>query len=876
MSGHVDTDHLIALNFDETIGHEEGSTSPAHEPSADASTAETALPPSDEMQASILVALDGMPLGALTSPWNTRHTSSEKPPPIMTLLSTAFFWFRIEFAFRNAFVVVLPCALLAYMPATQPHWSAAGVLVTFGIVVHNRSVGMTLMMAIGALKGLVLFIVLGQITYGIDPGRHWAGWGAWFFFVVFAVATFVKGLPSKLGLFLFIIHAVLNYTKGLNKPMVILDSVKAPLVGIAFGIAGSLFPFPRFETFKAEAILDEIFQVQTMLLLGLTDSYFSADHDRRINLVRLRSLRALFDVKIAALNTSMFLSISEVWFKNRQAKVASLRRLAMQLMVSIDSMLDVLERVNNDPAVLDDSALYQVFKKMSYPLFMQNTVELEGVLGRLRQTTDVKDCAVLTGRLRNSREAMQKAFYSIRRDAMMPAWSFGDNKPYKHFPFITNSCFMFPWENAVSSVLAYKPPAAVPWWAWIEDVVTTPIGIARGFWADLVGLVTLQPHRVLDATEAFKLAFTTLTAVSFLLNVKMSSKQDPGVGTGVIAFVMDASPTQNVGKGWRFLLGCVLGSVYGLICTSGSTNLRDNVIWMVVLAGITGFGKVGSKWGETCFFFMFFGLSTMAPGSSEASLVATMQSNVVAMTWLCIVSSFLFPQWSSAMLQKEVAKGIQCTRKALITMLRDFQECVKDTSNCTEAELDAERGQLESYIESARQSTVLQLELINATGDEPSMQEYPLPVQSYIVYNNALKRVVSQLASTMIATRITIRHEKTGPSPQAQCVALVLKPFTTAVEVLLMEIEEALRGAAFASSDLVRRQAEIKRISARIMEDAEQAFCEQARRLTDGSLKMIPFRVPAMQQILHCIQTLPADLDALMLATIELSRLEAV
>ena len=166
--------------------------------------------------------------------------------------------------------------------------------------------------------------------------------------------------------------------------------------------------------------------------------------------------------------------------------------------------------------------------------------------------------------------------------------------------------------------------------------------------------------------EAAKLAFAMTSSIAFFLGVKLFTNQNAANGTATIAFIMDASPGNNVTLGIKFLLGCLCGFVYGRLCNSAAGDSLTKVfIWIVVIAFVGGFGKPGLRWGEHGFFVMFFALTAITPGTGSTELVSTMQLNVLAITWVVVVSVAVFPSWSQPTLM----------RTTMRTTMEGIREC---------------------------------------------------------------------------------------------------------------------------------------------------------------------------------------------------------
>lgn len=830
---------------------------------------EPIAPDSTELRQTAVLHL---PEECKASPWAHRDdTSKANVIPFLQFLTTRVFWDRLEYAIRVAFVGVLPVALLAYHPQTTTNWVIPGVMMTFCIVVSSNSVAQSLTEFIQIIRALILSLVLAEIAIAIDPGRNWIGWGAMFAGVNLLVGLFTSHLVTKLGLFGWTIFMVLNYE---HNPLATYvnpaEYIKQNILAAGFGLLTAFFPYPYFETWRAEKIQKRIFSLLSCQLQGLTECAWTNNLDRSAHLVSIRQIHREIENETILLTRTLQLASMEFWFRSRVLCLQGRMELILRLIRDANSVLETLENINRHATEWDNSIEFQQFGSHIIHSMREGAVQFEWFLSRLA----VGECTPeMTASLTKTKEALETKFTDARHAVIFKLLDeVADGAPFTKYPFLSSNSFLFPWKDSVDALATFKEATIPPVADAFIHFLMFPVRDLYHAWLVIVGLVNFQPEMVIRLREALKLSFAMTTAVALLINVKA---QDPAGGAAVIGFLMDADPSNNVLTGVRFLLGCIFGSVFGLLCNSVSRDLTELIIWTVVIAFTTGFGKSGPKWGQTFFFIMFFGLSAMGPGENDAKIIKSIQQNVVAITWLVIVSNVAWPTYPSTFLHENVQTSIAHSRRFITMFLSSFS-----------GKLEFNQALLHTVVNDVRLCAVSQAPLIEAASEEPSVRTDSFPSGVYVNFNKSLRRCVSHFYPMVTAGAFLTEAEKENPMMMMEMLKEPLGALAEEVNVLLRMLEEYIHektnmswggsgvvyggnqqkniDAMLAQVTRVRKQSELA-----VWKVAQEAFMVQWKGIKDGSHKApTPYQVPAAHMILGGVSRLTFDLYELVLATI--------
>jgi hypothetical protein len=294
------------------------------------------------------------------------------------------FWMRVEYSMRFSFICILPAALVAYYPDVTGKWVVPFLIVMFALVPCNPTIAMTLASISGMLRALVLSLAWGYLSVhaGLLDHHPWAPWGVWYCASCFLMSLFTQGLVSKIGIFIFNVYMVLIYQEAMYE-MFPLYLTRQNLIGLGFALAAAVFPFPRHETWKAEALVSSMTQNLSAAFYGITESIWTANLHRAVNLVEIRALR--MDVLTARSDVEKVLPLAgwEVWMAQRHSLIRARLRLIDRLMCDLDALVSVLEAISRHPDQWDDNEYFQLFGRILCPWMRTGALHLESFLDKV-------------------------------------------------------------------------------------------------------------------------------------------------------------------------------------------------------------------------------------------------------------------------------------------------------------------------------------------------------------------------------------------------------------------------------------------------------------------------------------------------------------
>lgn len=804
-----------------------------------------------------------LPDECVATKWHEESASSTRIA-FLQFLTSIVFWQRVEYALRIAFVGVLPTAVLAFHHNTTDAWVVPSVMLTFCIVVSQPSVGLCLREYIDTIRAIILSVVLSEIAYAIDPARHWAGWGALFCGVIILVGIFTRGLVTKLGLFGWTIFMMLQYEHEditHNKFSGPAQYMKQCVVASSLGLLTSWFPYPYFETWKAEKLERSSFKQFTRIFHGLTESVYTDNLKRSINLVTIRRLMHSLERDMSELDTALDRARMEVWFRGRVHRVRSRRALLVRLHRDAHAALETLEHVNRHRAMWDDNTYVQEFGKHILPSMRIAALRVEWCTQRMSDGCTLSERQAI---MKDAGAVLAEGFSSARENVIIKCLdAVSDDRPFDDYPFLSANAFLFPWRDVIDGISSFEEdPADSSSMDLLSHVLATPIRDMKGAWGTCIAIAAFEEDAMVRVREALKLAFAMTSAAALLLNRHV---QDAGGGVATIGFLMDADPSNNVLTGVRFLIGCVFGSVFGLLCTSISKNLFQIIMWMVILTIITGFGKSGPKWGQTSFFVMFFSLASMVPGSTDVGIIKTMQRDVASIVWLAVVSTVCWPTYPSTFLHRSVAMSLSDVRK----FTTRFLEC-----HGLSGPAIFDEKQLYALMDSGRHDVVGQEALIEAASEEPSVTLVQFPHTAYRNYVHALRRCLASFAPLITATAFV-----TGTDERLHLMESTAHPIEQLGHSLniLFRMLEAMVAARSCAHDVgapsvqvdsvLDQMSNVRKLSELVVAKAQSAFMREWAMLKDNKHRVPrPYEIPAACFILSAIDRLPADMYELVLA----------
>jgi hypothetical protein len=528
--------------------------------------------------------------------------------------------------------------------------------------------------------------------------------------------------------------------------------------------------------------------------------------------------------------------------------------------------LETLEHVNRHRGIWDENAYVQEFGNFMKPCMHTAALRVEWCLNKIADGCSAEDQHNI---MDEAQRAINDGFSTAREKVIFKCLEdVTDDRPFDKYPFLTANAFLFPWKDVVDAVTNFREEPAPPICFVWKHLLLTPVRDVQGLWKMLLSVTRLEPDAMIRVREAIKLAFAMTSAAALLLNRKV---QDAGGGVATIGFLMDADPSNNVLTGVRFLIGCVFGSVFGLLCTSISKNLFQIIMWMVILTVITGFGKSGPKWGQTSFFVMFFALASMTPGSTDVGIIKTIQRDVASIVWLAVVSNVFWPTYPSSFLHRSISTSL--------TDVRKFSTCFLQCHG-PEGPAKFSEEELFKLMDSARADLRSQEPLIEAAAEEPSVSLAVFPHVVYRNYQRALRRALASFAPLITATSFVTTDD--SRLHLMESTASHINMLAEALNVLLRMLEEmvavrpiqAWGGGTFRNhprsvDSILSQMSTVRKLSEAVINEAQSAFMREWVMLKEKTHRVPrPYEIPAACFVLSAIDRLPADIYEVVLAVV--------
>ena len=814
-----------------------------------------------------------IPENCRATAWNHRTFSGDvlakgsklRPSQFKFLLKPEF-WRRIEFALRVSLLAILPAAVVAYDPDTTSKWELPGLIPLLAMIVSQPTIGQVTAGVIQVLRAFVLVLVVVYVTIEVDVFAYhpFLGWGAWYFASCFFITVFAYGLVGKISIMLYNALMVILFRGGMTA-MYPLYFTRQNLIGCAMGLAAALIPFPRFETTNWQMDIQRSVRAFSAAFGGITPSMWVRRLDRRVNMVAVRNFRNEMEAALERGRAREGVASWELWFARRHAALKYRMEVAQRLLHNLDSMITVLEAVDHDPKsaeLWDNCAMFQTVGEHIKGHMADLSLEVESFLEDLLQKkTSADDAAVL----RSAERQLEAAFTIARRATIYKIFEICGDRPYDYYPFLAAGSMLFSYSDCIRVLTEVREPDGPAAWSIVRGMLLFPVRDVAALAAELRGIWRGERTMVLRLLTALKLCFTLTSIISLLLYLDV---QNPAGGATVVGFVMDSDPSVSVFVGTRHVLGTVFGSVYGFLATSISKSVTELIILITALMMIVAFVKAGGpQWGLVGHYAGFAALTAMVPYVTPNNMIATIQQNVAAVTWLVIVNNVVLPNWPSRSLVKEMAKGISHARGFLTEALLKYQWVVEDRHSTPEEEA-GECAVLTAKLHEMRRCLLLQRTLIGAADGEPSLSPRPFPSAAFLQCNADLQRIFTHFSPMVRAMQLQLRRHRNSHMLLTTRLAPEYVAVADLVNTLLRVLEEMITTERVASvEDSVALVSGLQERVKSLEDLAQRSLMEQYRLIKSGEHHNSPvYKVPAAHEVLYIVLRLPAELNRLLLS----------
>ena len=304
-------------------------------------------------------------------------------------VKTKYFWLKVDLGLRTALIAILPVAAMIASLTTRSSFATSQVPVFGGLIGSGPALGSSLWIVSQFLKGAMFWV---PFCTAMAAGRLWEYQTAWYFvytFAVFFICIFATGVCKRLTLVGFNIIFILQVHpvgQSLKFPSLIVQDFA---IGFCFGIASTLFPFPKLVSWGVDRNLGAVEACLSRYIPLAKSAFWAASNvDRQATLGEMRHLRKLIDDTINATNPLLMFMDFEFFLGSeamqlRKYKVALLRNLEVQAM----AMQRGVEVLGENPQIITNPQRAEMFyRHISGPL-LDLAVEAKVCLKLIVETT---------------------------------------------------------------------------------------------------------------------------------------------------------------------------------------------------------------------------------------------------------------------------------------------------------------------------------------------------------------------------------------------------------------------------------------------------------------------------------------------------------
>lgn len=357
------------------------------------------------LQSTIAAAANGRPEAAILAvPWHARASISSD-----RRLSSVGCWHgvdlqyalqKIEFALRVAIVAMLPLSFLVYLdyrgtlPVLLGIVSRASVL-NMATIVINPTLGQTLANAGEVLLSMLFALPLGLILTVAGLYQNVVAWVIVTFFALILLGLLSEGLTRKMSLVFFIGAMTAHFDAASAERLAMnrsawyaVHQLQDVCLGMAFGIAGALLPFPRTAYAEARELTSVANRALRIAIQGGGSGLWADNSRRRFHLLKVRGERKTAERALASARMALN------WAKHEAFEHESLQAMTKHLKL-YEAILDfvfhmesTLETLVQSPDILQSSTRGERFRRYLNEPLAVSVASMDAVLLAVDLTLD--------------------------------------------------------------------------------------------------------------------------------------------------------------------------------------------------------------------------------------------------------------------------------------------------------------------------------------------------------------------------------------------------------------------------------------------------------------------------------------------------------
>ena len=336
---------------------------------------------------------------SLTVPWQLRPINEPTSTnSLLRVLGSSYLWWKLLYAFRMAFVAMLPVAALIAAPSTTGAFASKAFATSGALITAVETFGGSLNATWAWLKCLPLCLPLLTLYTYIEVYNDPYVWGAVYVGTLALGAFLCENLTRRLSLLLTTVVMVGQlrarydgHGKGMDLSFPTRIAAEYTL-GCATGILATLLPWPRYAALRVDKKLAEAASNLSLCFSGLCDSFWTETNmQRRANMVRIELAKksALNNIADAhhCLEVCRFEPQAREHLHLRQAK----NELLSSFLPTIDSALRLLEAITDDQSVIAEDAAREGFGRYVSGPLKELAAAMDAALFLIARATRLSD-----------------------------------------------------------------------------------------------------------------------------------------------------------------------------------------------------------------------------------------------------------------------------------------------------------------------------------------------------------------------------------------------------------------------------------------------------------------------------------------------------
>ncbi|EKF38815.1 hypothetical protein MOQ_000970 [Trypanosoma cruzi marinkellei] len=622
----------------------------------------------------------GVRQSELDVPWELREAFSDPICSYFDFLGTKHFWFLVQFSARVTLIGVLIPALIIALESHPKEYMSFMYTVPAVILGTDIYVGGSAVFLVKFLKAGCIWLPLSTACAALELHRKFVVWLVVYFILLFLIACLTRNVTQRICLLLINISLVgqLNGHTTFMFPVYILSNW---LIGLLFGFAAILLPYPVLATRSAHSIIRRLFTNAGTAFRGLSTCFWAVSNtERSMGMVRIRHVTRSLDILLDKAKELEKLALYEfLFFENSERRKVRLEKadLLDNLRLNLRSMTRVIDIVQDNANIIDNSSLCIQFGAILSQLMegISRSVEelLDGISGA-QTRHDLLELGPLFEACGRSVKKLQEEFGAGSRRLF---YEKGHTEMEEFVPLMT--FFVFSVVNFWSALdefhqqvrmgskkADYLSPKRV------LDAIKRPFVNNAIFLKKL--FLTRGEAEIRVLVEAGKVSVAMLIALLFFYYVQPELLLLSG--PTIIAFLSGVNPVHAVQGSLARLTGTLFGSVVGFFAASLCKTKVDFILSLCIITAVLTFFRTGQKFGLVCVYANFIAIPSLsidAPVKAN-TVVSRIQQNSFAIMIYCLIAVLVLPISPGKLLMKKRMQILQTIADIMANMMEFYRE----------------------------------------------------------------------------------------------------------------------------------------------------------------------------------------------------------